>query len=276
MEGAVLRVGPSTVRLRPIGEEEPVTLRPGASLVGVAPVPGEIAQVEVERRWRYRGHAYASGRLLGARLDVAALGLEPLAVVERGLWSRSTAEAAGVPVSAAVRFLVPRGPLPDCEMEQVIPGDGPDGNADADPAIAAIDYAEAGRVSEALAVLGRAVALDLRYLDGHAHLGNVVLRRGRRPETVAAAIRHFAVGVAIGRSFLPTGFAGCLRYAMLDNRPFLRCLIGLALCQGASGDHAAAAETARALLRYDPEDRLGAESLLADLARGDTSSWLAD
>jgi hypothetical protein len=275
IEGAVLRVGTASIRVRIAGEEKPLTIR---AALREDLVPGEIASVELGKRWRYAGHEYAAGRLVGVRLDVASLGLVPLPVHEHGRWSP---EAGGddpmFGVSPEVRRILPREPLPDCEMEQVIPGaDLDDPWGETDPAIMSSDLANMGDIQGGWQVLERAVAQDLRYLDGHAHMGNLRLRGQRSEWALAMAARHYAVGVAIGRSFLPPGFAGYLRGINIHNRPFLRCLHGLALAQGAGGDHAAAEATLRELLRFDPQDRSGAQILLHELAAGDTSRWAFD
>src|SRR5262249_50225876 len=66
---------------------------------------------------------------------------------------------------------------------------------------------------------------DLRCLDAHAHLGNLVF--DHHP---ADALRHYEVGVHIGDLSLGDGFASVLRWGCIDNRPFLRCLHGYGLC----------------------------------------------
>lgn len=273
-EGAVLKVGGSSLRLRLVGESEPVTLRAALGLGEM--VPGEAAEVEIDRRWQFKGYAYASGRVLSSRVDVARLGLAPLPLPLRvhGRWRPGPAgdDVEWFGVSATARALLPGAALPDCEMEQVIPGFDVDTEApDADLAIEAAKRAKAGDIGRGLDILARAV--DLRYLDGHAHMGSVILRRPRR---ASVALRDYTVGVAIGRSFLPAGFRGYLRAAGVSNRPFLRCLHGVGLCQGATGDIGGARETLLELLRYDPQDRGGAEVLLRDLDRGGHDTWLTD
>jgi tetratricopeptide (TPR) repeat protein len=272
-EGVVLKVAQTSVRLRLDGESEPVTLR--AELYPVRPVAGETAVVEIERRWRYRGYAYASGRLVSVRLDVAQLGLEPLPVRIHGLWSPSDADDDMAAVTNGVRRRLSPTPLPDAEMDQIIPGFdlATDPLGERDWALVAQNLANAGDIAGAIETLARAVAEDLRYLDGHAHLGSVMLRAASREDGLQAARRHYEVGAAIGRSFLPKEFAGYLRAAWIDNRPFLRCLYGLALVQGMQGEYDAAAQTLWEYLRYEPQDRFGAEELLTDLARRDTRRW---
>lgn len=270
IEGVILRSGQSSVRLRVFGEEAPVTLRAPwrADLV-----PGVIATIEIAKRWRYARNEYATGRVLGVTLDIRHLNLVPLAVHVHGQW-RPQVATPGEPfgVSPGVFNFLPAAALPDAEMEQVIPGADLD-DPDTDPAICAADLANVGDLDTAFHILGRAVAQDLRYLDGHAHLGHMVLRLPRGGDTLARARLHYTVGAEIGRSFLSPNFTGYLRSVCVDNRPLLRCLHGLALCQGVAGDHKDAEKTLWELLRFDPEDRLGAEELLACLRRGDTRGW---
>lgn len=274
-EGAVWKVGGSSTRLFLAGETEPVTLRAVLPLPEM--VPGLVAEVAVDRRWQFKGHAYASGRILSSRLDVATLGLVPLRVRAHGRWRPGPIgdDDELVGVSALARALLPRAPFADCEMEQVIPGYDDDPVPwNTDPASEAVNWTNDGDIERGLDILARAVVEDLRYLDGHAHLGSVVLRRG--PGARERALRHYTIGAAIGRSFLPDGFQGCLRSAWVDNRPCLRCLHGLARCQGAIRDVAAARATLLELLRFDPEDRIGAEILIGDLDNGRHGTWMRD
>ena len=193
IEGTVLKAGTSSVRLQPFAESEPITLR--TTLAEVVPVPGEIALVEVSKRWRYRGHTYATGRILASTFDVDRLGLKPLTVYMRGLWSPEPDEPDKpyeFSVSPRVRALLPATPLPDLEMEQVIPGfDLENTFSETDPAILSIEFARQGNMEAAWQILDEALAADLRYLDGHAHMGNLLLRDGRSERNVAAAQRHY-------------------------------------------------------------------------------------
>ena len=63
---------------RILGEQGQVTFR-SADVWGRAPVvPGHLVTLVIERRWTWRGDAYASGKIENLRIDVAKLGLEPL------------------------------------------------------------------------------------------------------------------------------------------------------------------------------------------------------
>jgi hypothetical protein len=64
-------------------------------------------------------------------------------------------------------------PRPAFEMEQVLPGADPD-DPDSDPIIESGDLKEAGDVVGARQILMALLAADLRCLDPHAHLGNLL------------------------------------------------------------------------------------------------------
>src|SRR5450755_1690091 len=66
---------------------------------------------------------------------------------------------------------------------------------------------------------------DLRCLDAHAHLGNFAFEASPN-----VAIRHYTVGVCIGELSLGDDFDGLLPWGDIDNKPFLRCMHGFALC----------------------------------------------
>jgi hypothetical protein len=90
---------------------------------------------------------------------------------------------------------------------------------------------------------------DLRCLDAHAHLGNLVFDYW--PEL---AIRHYQVGVSIGELSLEKEFDGLLPWGYIDNRPFLRCLQSFGLCLWRVGEFEQAEGIFRRMLWLNPSD----------------------
>jgi len=88
---------------------------------------------------RQRRHKVA-GEVEGARLDVAALGLVPLRLEDRGIWNPRDEEwtAKGTPLEPWEQEIMARGPRPEYEMEQVLPGVDP-ADWDADPILDAVE-----------------------------------------------------------------------------------------------------------------------------------------
>lgn len=80
------------------------------------------------------------------------------------------------------------------EMEQVLPGADPD-DFDSDPILEAAGLADAGDTTGARDILAGMLAADLRSLDAHAHLGNLLF-----PQSPYWAINHYEVGVRIARA----------------------------------------------------------------------------
>jgi hypothetical protein len=76
-------------------------------------------------------------------------------------------------------------------MEQVLPGVYPD-DPDSDPITQSNELKNAGDARAAYKMLMELCAADIRCLDAHAHLGNLVFDRP------AEAIRHYEAGVRIG------------------------------------------------------------------------------
>jgi hypothetical protein len=97
-------------------------------------------------------------------------------------------------------------------------------------------------------------------------LGNFEFKH--RPQQ---ALRHYRVGEAIGNLTLGAGFDGVLHWGLTDNRPYLRCLHGVGICQWRLGDAKAAAETLTRMLWLNPSDNQGARFNLADVQAG--RSW---
>ena len=105
--------------------------------------------------------------------------------------------------------IITRGRRPQFEMEQVLPGMDPDDpDPDADPIRQAVDHKDAGDREGAYKILMDLCQADLRCLDAHAHLGNLVF--DSRPKD---AIRHYEVGFRIGELSLGNISMVCCRGA---------------------------------------------------------------
>ena len=223
IELVALSVKERGARCRLLGSHRVITLR-ASGLWDV--VPGEIVTVKPRKQWRYSGHPYLSGEIGSSRLDVRALGLEPLRLEDRGTWDPKEHYwgEEDDPIEEWIKPIIAHGPRPDIVMEQVLPGADPD-DPFADPITECNDRHDAGDRLGAERTLMELCQSDLRCLDAHAHLGNLVY--DRRPED---AIRHYEVGLRIGELSLGDDFDGVLRWGHIDNRPFLRCMHGYGLC----------------------------------------------
>ena len=251
----------NAISCRICGKEHIITLR-SAGLWDVA--PGEIIVVTPRKQWRYGGHPYLLGEIKAWRLDIPALGLIPLKLKETGMWDPKDHYwgEPDEPIEEWARPIMRRGPRPEYEMEQVLPGENPDG-PDTDPILEAIELKEPGDSLGAYRKLMTLLAEDLRYLDAHAHLGNFVFDHS--PEK---AIRHYEVGVRIGELSLSEGFNGVLPWGHINNRPFLRCMHGYSLCLWRLGRLKEAEEIFTRMLWLNPPDNQGVRFLLGDLRDG--------
>jgi hypothetical protein len=195
----VLSLKERAARCRLLGAGGTITLR-SSGLWNT--VPGEIVTVRPRRCWRYAGHAYLSGDVTGTRLDVAALGLSPLTLEPYGVWDPADEYwgEEGEALADWTRAVIAHGPRPEFEMEQVLPGTHPD-DPDDDPIVEANDLKDAGDVAGARRILMTLLDADLRCLDAHAHLGNLVF-----DHVPQEALRHYEVGVRIGQLSLGEGF----------------------------------------------------------------------
>jgi hypothetical protein len=149
------------------------------------------------------------------------------------------------------------------EMEQVLPGADPD-NWDSDPITESNDRKDAGDIVGARNILCRMLEADLRCLDAHAHLGNMVFDRW--PDE---AMRHYEIGVRIGELSLGGDFNGVLAWGLIDNRPFLRCLHGYALCLWRLKRFAEAEGILSQMLWLNPSDNQGARIILPAVQSGE-------
>jgi tetratricopeptide (TPR) repeat protein len=224
-------------------------------------VPGEIINVAPRKQWRYGGHSYLSGEIKSWRLDIAALGLTPLQLKEWGVWDPKDHYwgEPDEPIEEWAKPIMSGGPRAEYEMEQVLPGEDPDG-PDTDPILGAVELKEAGDSSGAQRILMGLLAADLRCLDAHAHLGNFVFDHS--PEK---AIRHYEAGIRIGELSLDEGFNGVLHWGCINNRPFLRCMHGYGLCLSRLGRLKEAEEVFTRMLWLNPSDNQGVRFLLGEV-----------
>ena len=261
VELVVLALRDRTARCRILGSEREITLRCGDVL---DLVPAEIVSVEAHKQWRYGGHPYLSGEIVGHRLDVGVLGLQPLRLL--GEWPWDPAEEywgeEDEPLEDWAKAIVARGPRVSFEMEQVIPGEDPE-DWDDDPILRASDLHAAGEYVEARKALMDVLAEDLRCLDAHAHLGNFAF-----DHRVDDALRHYEAGVRIGELSLGEDFDGVLPWIRVDNRPFLRCMHGYGLCLWRLGRPAEAAAVFERMLWLSPMDNQGVRALLPGARAG--------
>ncbi|MBK6847862.1 MAG: cytoplasmic protein [Proteobacteria bacterium] len=252
----------NALRCRLLGTARELTLRKPVR----DEVPGGIITVMPTKQWTYARHAYLAGRVLSMRADVEALGLVPLALRPRGEWDPETRYwgEEGEPLEAWAKAIIARGKRPMFEMEQVLPGVEP-GDFDSDPIVEASELNAAGDRVGAREILMNMLAQDLRCLDAHAHLGNFDF--DHRP---AQALRHYDVGLSIGTLSLGKRFDGVLAWGLIDNRPFLRCMLSMGLCLWRLGKTREAAAVFRKLLWLNPGDNQGARFNLAAVEAGRT------
>lgn len=226
--------------------------------------PGEIVTVKIGKRWVYGGHPYVSGTIESKRLEAQSLGLTPLRLTDAGMWDPAEEYwgEPGEPIDAWARPIIARGPRPEFEMEQVIPGEDPDDPFD-DPIIEANDRKDSGDFRGAYDTLMRLCRADLRCLDAHAHLGNLSFEPRTRN-----AIRHYEVGVRIGELSLGNAFGGVLPWGHVDNRPFLRCLHGFGICLWRLGRFGESAEVFNRMLWLNPSDNQGVRFMIGQVRAG--------
>jgi hypothetical protein len=189
----------------------------------------------------------------------------PLALREFGEWDPAD-EYWGepddddvVPIEDWAKPIIARGPRPMFEMEQVLPGSDPE-DFDIDPILEASDLRRGGDVAGARELLAGMLEADLRCLDAHAHLGNMLFDHSPR-----WALLHYEVGVRIGELSLFDGFDGVLAWGLVDNRPFLRCMQGLGLCLWRLQRWEEAERVLGQMLWLNPTDNQGIRMILPEV-----------
>lgn len=258
IELVVLSVKEKAARCRLVGSDRIITLR-ASRLWDIA--PGEIAAIKPRKQWTYAGHPYLSGEIESSRLDVDALGLVPLKLEERGVWTPEEHYWGedNEPIEEWAKPIIARGPRPSFEMEQVVPGRDPD-DFDSDPIYESNDLKDSGDPAAARQILMELCQADLRCLDAHAHLGNLVF-----DSRAKVTIRHYEVGVRIGEFSLGPDFDGLLPWGHIDNRPFLRCMHGFGLCLWRLERFEEAEHVFERMLWLNPSDNQGVRFLIDDV-----------
>jgi hypothetical protein len=261
VELVAVAVKGNAVSCRIAGKDRAITLRP-TRVWDV--VPGEIVSVTPRKQWSYARHPYLSGEIKSRRLDIPTLSLTPLKLKQIGIWDPKDHYwgEPDEPIDEWSKPIISRGPRPEYEMEQVLPGEDPD-DYDTDPILEAVELMDTGDSPGAYRKLMSLLAADLRCLDAHAHLGNFLF--DHFPDK---AIHHYEVGVRIGELSLGEGFNGVLHWGHINNRPFLRCMHGYGLCLSNLGRHKDAEEIFTRMLWLNPTDNQGVRFLLGKVKEG--------
>jgi hypothetical protein len=259
----------TAIRCSLLSTGEPITFRKARY-----EVEGEIITVKASKVWQHKNTVYMTGDVIGSRLDVKALGLQPLGIKEVGLWDPSEEDLvdSGDPFEKYYLPIMAHGPRRQYEMEQVIPFQDPQ-DWDSDPILQASEAFEMGDYQTAHATISELLSADIRCLDAHAHLGNWLFNATDRVDLrlVHQAKRHYEAGVRIGELGLSDQFRDVLPWGCIDNRPFLRCMHGFGLCLWRLEDYTAARDVFERMLWLNPSDNQGVRFLLADIDAG--RSW---
>lgn len=136
--------------------------------------------------------------------------LTPLRVHERGTWDPADEYwgEEGEPIEEWARTIIARGPRPEFEMEQVLPGSDPD-DFDSDPMLVANELSATGRHAAARKLLFGLIEQDARCLDAYAHLGGSLFpskpkvaldRRRTAARSTRATSRTIRAGQACARA----------------------------------------------------------------------------
>jgi tetratricopeptide (TPR) repeat protein len=157
------------------------------------------------------------------------------------------------------KAIIARGPRQSFEMEQLLPMDDPD-DPDGDPIIRSNDLESAGDYEAACQILMELCESDLRCLDAHARLGNLIF-----DHIPGDAMRHYEVGLRIGELSLGSLADGLLPWGWLDNRPFLRCMRGFGLCLWRLERFEEAERVFDRLLWLNPADNQGVRFSIASV-----------
>lgn len=264
-DAVVLKVNAQSARVRILTEADQLTFR---SANAWKVVPGQLVTLVIEKRWTWRGDAYATGEMENPRIELEKVGLEPLPLTGGELEDlRSAYEPyhSPDPYAPLWRKLTAKRRV-GFEMDPIAWGALPGLDDDENPTCDAAELAEAGDREGARELLMEVLCADLRCIDAHAHLGNLVF-----DDSPERALVHYEIGIRIGELSLPPDFDGVLIWGHIYNRPFLRCLHGYGLCHWRLQQLSKAQQVFERLLSLNPNDNQGARFCWYDVRRG--RSW---
>lgn len=237
--------------------------------------PGEIATIDIKKIWEFGSNKYISGELINHQIKVHLLDLKPLKLTDWDFWDpmeefeeeRDENDQIIEETDDYYKAIIKAGKRPCYEMEQVVPGDT---DLDADgPILDSIYYKNIGETGKAQDILMDELIIDLRCLDAHAHLGNLMFDSW--PEK---AIVHYNIGMKIGELSLPEDFNGVLLWSLIDNRPFLRCMHGYGLCLWKLKRFKDAEKVFEQMLWLNPPDNQGVRFIIYPVK--DKKPWRED
>lgn len=274
VELIVLAAGKTNLRCLRLPERKIITLRPVGGVRDET--EGEILRVIPNKEWEYKKHTYLSGKVIDSYIDGSVLTPVPLRLYSHGTWDSFYyfAELWEIDPDRELPSSLPEwviavlkaGPREVFEMEQIIPGANPEEMED--PISLAVEYAHQGNIDKTWQILHGCLTKDLRCIDAFAHLGTYTFGDGRSAWHAKRAMQRYLAGVKVGEQALPPGFNGLLPWSWINNRPFLRALHGLGLCQWRLGQFDAARNTFWRILMLDPMDALGCRFILPDVEKG--------
>ena len=159
--------------------------------------------------------------------------------------------------------VIKKGTRKSWEMEQVLPGDEPD---DIDcPILKAIDIASTQGYDAGMQQLKSLIEEDPRCIDAYAHLGLFYFEQNNSSDTQKAKT-YYKQGAYIGFSAIGIDkMQDVFLWGHIDNRPFLRCLEGYALCLAREGKKDEALSVFEHMLLLNPFDNQGARFNIYDL-----------
>jgi hypothetical protein len=198
---------------------------------------------------------------MSTRSNVSVLGLVPLRLESRGKWDPKEEYwgEEGDPLEDWEKRIIAWGPRQSFEMEQVLPMDNPD-NPFADPIVRSNELKDANNYTEASRILMELCESDLRCLDAHAHLGNLIF-----DYSPLDAMRHYEIGLRIGELSLGGLGDGLLPWGWIDNRPLLRCMGGFGLCLWRVNRFEDAESVFDRMLWLNPTDNQGVRFNIAEV-----------
>ena len=169
-------------------------------------VQGEILTIEVNKRWSHRKFDYLSGEITTRKIDVNALGLEPLECIPVGEWDPKEHYWGdeNEHLEPWAKPIYDFGKRQQYEIAEIIPGFDPKNWQD-NPMLEATYLLQEGTLGKAREKFEDMLEKDFRCIEAYSHLAGMEFEINP-----FWASRFYQMGMGIGMMSLGEDFNGVL------------------------------------------------------------------
>lgn len=267
IEAVVLGVKKASILIQSLKTKEKSLLRT-TSLCRYKLVPGYFVKISIEKTWTWKSIQFVTGEILDWKIDLLSLNLEPLKLDDWGLNDESPILSNYDRKDPCYKIIkeATQKPKHTYEFDGIAWGDH---LVDKNEELLYVDEDDSDEAKYDFYM--KHLEHDLRFIDGHAHLGNLEFEYN-----LEKSMAHYQMGVEIAELSLAGLGDIFLPWGITFNRPYLRALHGLGLCKWRLGLVSEAENIFVKILKFNPNDNQGARFCLNSIKKGESWEELDD